>query len=158
MSSLGLEVEGMERIESIKGGLKGVIVGEVVECEKHPNADKLSLTKVNIGENKLLQIVCGAPNVAKGQKVLVATEGTTLHPLDGEAFTIKRGKIRGEESQGMICADDELGIGHDHSGIKILASDAVVGQAAADALNLESDIIFEIGLTPNRADATNHIE
>lgn len=157
LSSLGLEVEGMERIESIKGGLKGVIVGEVVECEKHPNADKLSLTKVNIGENKLLQIVCGAPNVAKGQKVLVATEGTTLHPLDGEAFTIKRGKIRGEESQGMICADDELGIGHDHSGIKILASDAVVGQAAADALNLESDIIFEIGLTPNRADATNHI-
>ncbi len=157
LSSLGLEVEGMESIESIKGGLKGVIVGEVIECDKHPNADKLSLTKVNIGDNKILQIVCGAPNVAKGQKVLVATEGTTLHPIEGDAFTIKKGKIRGEESQGMICADDELGIGRDHSGIKILSPDTIVGQAGADVLNLESDIIFEIGLTPNRADATNHI-
>lgn len=157
LSSLGLEVEGIETIESIPGGLKGVIVGEVVECIKHPNADKLSLTKVNIGKDNLLQIVCGAPNVAIGQKVLVATEGTKLYPSTGEAFTIKKGKIRGEDSQGMICAQDELGIGSDHSGIMVLDITTSVGLDAASVLGLESEIVFEIGLTPNRADATNHI-
>ena len=157
LSSLGLEVEGMETVDSIQGGLKGIVVGEVVECVKHPNADKLSLTKVNIGSESLLQIVCGAPNVAQGQKVLVATEGAKLYPTVGEPFVIKKGKIRGEESQGMICADDELGLGHDHSGIRILDPLTPIGISGAKALQLESDLVFEIGLTPNRADATNHI-
>ena len=157
LSSLGLEVEGMESVDAIQSGLKGIVVGEVVECAKHPNADKLSLTKVNIGSESLLQIVCGAPNVAQGQKVLVATEGAKLYPTVGEPFVIKKGKIRGEESQGMICADDELGLGHDHSGIRVLDPLTPIGISGAKALQLESDLVFEIGLTPNRADATNHI-
>ncbi len=157
LTSLGLEVEGMEEMESIKGGLEGVLVGEVKECWRHPNADKLSLTKVDIGTGDLLQIVCGAPNVAAGQKVLVATVGTTLYPTNGDPITLKLGKIRGEESQGMICATDELGMGEDHSGILVLPADAAIGTTGRDYFKLEKDIVYEIGLTPNRSDATCHL-
>lgn len=157
LTSLGLEVEGMETQEKVAGGLKSVVVGEVLEVWQHPNADRLRLTKVNVGNEAILQIVCGAPNVATGQKVLVALEGAELHPTTGEPIKIKKGKIRGEESMGMICAEDELGIGQSHDGILILEPSAVPGTKAADYLNLESDTIFEIGLTPNRADATNHL-
>ncbi|MGB4968179.1 MAG: phenylalanine--tRNA ligase subunit beta [Saprospiraceae bacterium] len=157
LTSLGLEVEGLEIEEEIKGGLKGVIVAEVVECWKHPGADRLHLTKVNTGVGELLQVVCGAPNVAAGQKVFLATEGTTLYPFSGESFTIKKGKIRGEASDGMLCAEDELGISANHDGLLILNPDAVPGTQASEYLNLSSDIIFEIGLTPNRADATSHL-
>jgi len=157
LTTIGLEVEGMEEVESIKGGLKGVVVGHVVECGKHPNADKLSLTKVNVGNEDLLQVVCGAPNVAEGQKVLVATIGTTLYDKDEEPWKIKKGKIRGEESQGMICAEDELGLGNSHDGIMVLDDAAIAGTPAAELFKLESDIIFDIGLTPNRSDATSHL-
>ena len=157
LTSLGLEVEGMEEVETIKGGLEGVVVGQVKECWKHPNADKLSLTKVDTGNGELLQIVCGAPNVAAGQKVLVATVGTTLYPVDGEPLTLKKGKIRGEESQGMICAADELGIGEDHSGILVLPEDTPIGLTGREYFNIEKDVIYEIGLTPNRSDATCHL-
>lgn len=156
LTDLGLEVEGMEVVESIPGGLKGVVVGEILECHKHPNADRLSVTKVNVG-NEVLQIVCGAPNVALGQKVLVSTVGTTLHPIAGEPFEIKKGKIRGEASEGMICAEDELGIGQSHDGIMVLSPEVKVGTEAAIYLGLTSDVVFEIGLTPNRSDATNHL-
>jgi phenylalanyl-tRNA synthetase beta chain len=157
LTSLGLEVESMETHEDIKGGLKGVVVAEVVECWKHPNADRLNLTKVNTGEGELLQVVCGAPNVAVGQKVFLAKEGATLYPFAGNPITIKKGKIRGETSEGMICAEDELGLSANHEGILILPTDAEVGKPAADVLNISSDIIFEIGLTPNRADAMSHL-
>ncbi len=156
LTSIGLEVEAMEQVEQIPGGLEGVVVGEVIECEKHPDADKLSITKVNAGGDELLQIVCGAPNVAAGQKVLVATVGTNL-TFGGEQVKIKRSKIRGVESLGMICAEDELGIGTSHDGIMVLPGDARVGSAARDFLNLKSDTVFEIGLTPNRIDAASHI-
>ena len=157
LTDIGLEVEGMDEIESIKGGLEGIVVGHVVECGKHPNADKLSLTKVNVGTDELLQIVCGAPNVAQGQKVMVATIGTTLYSPEGEAWKIKKGKIRGEESQGMICAEDELGIGNDHSGIIVLPEDTQVGSLGKDYYKVETDYIYDIGLTPNRSDATSHL-
>jgi len=157
LTTIGLEVEGFEEKESIPGGLKGLVVGEVIECERHPNADKLSLTKVYIGADEPLQIVCGAPNVAKGQKVIVATVGTKLYPTSGEPFIIKKGKIRGEESHGMICAEDEIGIGTSHDGIVILPAETEVGQDIASLYNMESDIIFEIGLTPNRSDATSQL-
>ncbi len=157
LTSLGLEVEGMEEVESIKGGLEGVVVGEVKECWRHPNADKLSLTKVDIGTGELLQIVCGAPNVAAGQRVLVATVGTTLYPTGGEPLTLKLGKIRGEESQGMICAADELGMGEDHSGILVLPADTPIGTTGRYYFKLEKDVVYEIGLTPNRSDATCHL-
>ncbi|OFY38729.1 MAG: phenylalanine--tRNA ligase subunit beta [Bacteroidetes bacterium GWF2_40_14] len=157
LSSIGLEVEAMESVEQIPGGLEGVVVGEVVECSKHPDADKLSLTKVNTGGEELLQIVCGAPNVAAGQKVLVATVGTNLKFSNGEEIKIKRSKIRGVESMGMICAEDELGIGTSHEGIMVLPAETKVGVAAREYLNLKSDTIFEIGLTPNRVDAASHI-
>lgn len=157
LTTIGLEVEGMEKVESIKGGLKGIVIGEVIHCEKHPDADKLSLTQVNIGSETPLQIVCGAPNVAQGQKVLVATIGTVLYNEDGSSFTIKKGKIRGVESQGMICAEDELGLGHDHSGIVVLPADTQVGINASSYYNIEDDYVFEIGLTPNRSDATSHL-
>ena len=157
LTDIGLELENLEKVERVPGGLQGVVVGQVVECHKHPNADKLSLTKVDTGTGELLQIVCGAPNVASGQKVLVATIGTTLYPQDGEPFTLKKGKIRGEDSEGMICAEDELGLGHDHSGILVLAEDAPVGAPAKTFLNLHEDHVFEIGLTPNRSDATCHL-
>jgi len=157
LTDIGLELEHLERIESIKGGLKGVVVGHVLECSKHPNADKLSLTRVDIGAGDPLSIVCGAPNVNKGQKVLVATVGTTLYPAQGDPLTLKTGKIRGEISEGMICAEDELGLGHDHSGIIVLPPDTPVGMQASEYFNLKEDFVFEIGLTPNRTDATNHL-
>lgn len=157
LTDIGLEVEGMEEVESIKGGLEGVVVGEVVECGKHPNADRLSLTKVNVGNGEHLQIVCGAPNVATGQKVLVATVGATLYPLEGEPFELKKGKIRGEVSEGMICAEDELGLGRDHEGIMVLPDEAEVGTTGREYFDIETDVVYEIGLTPNRSDATNHL-
>ena len=157
LTDLGLEVEGISAYESVKGGLKGVVVGEVLECTKHPNADKLSLTKVQVGEGVVLPIVCGAPNVAKGQKVAVATIGTTLYDKEGEPFKIKKGKIRGEESHGMICAEDELGLGNSHEGIMVLDSALPVGKPCSEVFSVVSDTVFEIGLTPNRADAMSHL-
>lgn len=156
LTSSGLEVEGMESFESIKGGLQGIVIGEVTEKEKHPDADKLSLTKVNVGKPELLSIVCGAPNVAAGQKVLVATVGAKLYPTGGEPFEIKKSKIRGAVSEGMICAEDEIGLGTGHEGIMILPESATPGMPAAEFFNLEKDTVFEIGLTPNRADAASH--
>jgi phenylalanyl-tRNA synthetase beta chain len=157
LTDLGLEVEGLETYQSVKGGLEGIIVGEVLTCVKHPNADKLKLTTVNIGGDAPLQIVCGAPNVAAGQKVPVATIGTTLYTEEGESWTIKKGKIRGEESHGMICAEDELGLGNSHDGILVLDAKIKVGTFAADIFDIENDHVFEIGLTPNRADAMSHL-
>ncbi|MCP3932515.1 MAG: phenylalanine--tRNA ligase subunit beta [Bacteroidetes bacterium] len=156
LTSIGLEVEGMVEVESIKGGLKDIVVGHVIECGKHPNADKLSLTKVSIGKGDDLQIVCGAPNVAEGQKVLVAPVGTTLYTPKGE-WTLKKGKIRGAFSEGMICAEDELGLGDDHNGIIVLPEDVPTGTLAKDYYKVETDHVYDIGLTPNRSDATNHI-
>lgn len=156
LTDLGLEVEGIEVKESVKGSLKGVVVGEVLTCEKHPNADRLKLTTVNVGEKKPVQIVCGAPNVAAGQKVPVATVGTVLYNENGESFTIKKGKIRGEESHGMICAEDELGLGSSHDGILVLDKKLKAGTPASEVFNVETDAVFEIGLTPNRADAMSH--
>ncbi|MFT4566685.1 MAG: phenylalanyl-tRNA synthetase beta chain [Saprospiraceae bacterium] len=157
LTDLGLEVEGMEEVQTVPGGLEGLIVGEVLTCEKHPNADKLSLTTVNVGREKPLQIVCGAPNVAQGQKVIVATVGTMLYPSEGEPFKIKKGKIRQEVSEGMICAEDEIGLGTSHGGIIVLPSEVATGLEAAKHYDLESDYVFDIGLTPNRSDATSHI-
>lgn len=157
LTSLGLEVEGIEEVESIPGSLEGLVIGEVLTCEKHPNADRLSITTVNIGDGTPLHIICGAPNVTKGQKVIVATIGTTLHPITGEPFKIKKGKIRGEVSEGMICAEDEIGIGTDHSGIIVLPDDVAVGTSANSYYDIEKDTVFDIGLTPNRSDASSHI-
>lgn len=157
LTDLGLEVEGTESFESIPGSLKGVVVGEVLSCIQHPNADRLKLTKVNIGSETPLTIVCGAPNVAQGQKVLVATIGTTLHMNDGKRLKISKGKIRGEVSEGMICAEDELGLGEDHDGIMVLEDSLEVGTPAATLFDIEKDVVFEIGLTPNRADAMSHM-
>ena len=156
LTDLGLEVEGEETFESVKGGLKGIVVGHVLECEQHPNADRLKLTKVDIGTGEPLQIVCGAPNVAKGQKVPVATIGTTLYDDKGEPWEIKKGKIRGEASYGMICAEDELGLGKSHDGILVLDDALEPGTLCADLFKIENDTVFEIGLTPNRADAMSH--
>lgn len=157
LTNIGLEVEGTSTFERVRGGLRGLLIGEVLTCEKHPNADKLSITTVNVGGAEPLQIVCGAPNVAKGQKVVVATEGTQLFPTEGEPFVIKKGKIRGEASQGMICAEDEIGLGKSHDGIMVLAADAKVGTAYAEYVGLSSDVVWDINLTPNRSDATNHL-
>jgi phenylalanyl-tRNA synthetase beta chain len=156
LTDCGLEVESLEKSESVPGGLRGVVVGEIVEKTKHPDADKLSLTQVNVGSEQNLSIVCGAPNVAAGQKVLVALVGTKLHTHSGEIIEIKKSKIRGAVSEGMICAEDELGIGTSHDGIMVLSSDAVPGTPAAKYLQLEEDYVFEIGLTPNRGDAASH--
>lgn len=156
LTDLGLEVEVVEKYESLKGGLKGVIVGEVKSCEKHPDADRLKVTTVDLGEGNIVQIVCGAPNVAAGQKVPVATIGTKLYDKEGNEFEIKKGKIRGQESHGMICAEDELGIGNNHDGIMILDNSLKTGTPLAEVFNIENDEIFEIGLTPNRADAMSH--
>ena len=153
LTSIGLEVDSLETVEEIPGGLAGVIVAEVVECVDHPDSDHLHITKLNTGAPELLQVVCGAPNVAAGQKVLLATVGTVL----GEDFKIKKSKIRGVESCGMICAEDELGIGQSHDGIMVLEPDAVVGTPAKDYLNLATDSLIEIGLTANRVDAASHI-
>ncbi|MDX1327789.1 MAG: phenylalanine--tRNA ligase subunit beta [Arenibacter sp.] len=156
LTDLGLEVEGISSFQSIKGGLEGVVVGEVLSCVKHPNADKLQITTVDVGQEKPLQIVCGAPNVAVGQKVPVATIGTTLYTKEGESWKIKKGKIRGEESHGMICAEDELGLGEGHDGILVLPDTLAVGTPCSDVFEVEDDEVFEIGLTPNRADAMSH--
>ncbi len=157
LTSTGLEVESVELFESIKGMLAGVVVGQVLECGKHPDADRLSVTLVDLGQGANVQIVCGAPNVAAGQKVLVATVGTTLHMHDGGDLVIKKSKIRGQESHGMICAEDELGLGQSHDGILVLDPEAPVGMPAADHLKLTSDHVLEIGLTPNRTDAMGHV-
>ncbi len=156
LTQTGLEIGGIEEVESVKGGLRGLVIGEVVTCEKHPNSDHLSKTTVNVGSGELLPIVCGAPNVAAGQKVVVATVGTTLYSGEGE-FVIKRAKIRGEESQGMICAEDEIGLGTSHDGIMVLPADALVGTPANQYFNVESDYSIEVDLTPNRIDGASHI-
>lgn len=156
LTDCGLEVEGLEEVETIKGGLKGLVIGQVVSVARHANADKLSCTIVNVGGDKNLPIVCGAPNVAEGQKVVVALVGAKIYPTEGEPFEIKKAKIRGEVSEGMICAEDEIGLGENHDGIMVLPDDAIVGTHAADFFNVKSDYIFEIGLTPNRADAMSH--
>ena len=156
LTDLGLEVEGIETKESIKGSLAGVVVGEVITCKQHPNADRLKITTVDLGDGEPVQIVCGAPNVAVGQKVPVATIGTILYDDKGEGFKIKKGKIRGEESYGMICAEDELGLGSSHDGILVLDEKLKVGTPAAEVFDIEIDQVFEIGLTPDRADAMSH--
>lgn len=156
LTDLGLEVEGVDKFESLKGGLEGVVVGHVLTCIQHPNADRLRITTVDLGDGTPVQIVCGAPNVAAGQKVPVATIGTTLYDKEGNAFQIKKGKIRGEDSHGMICAEDELGLGEGHDGILVLHEDLKPGTPASKIFNIESDEVFEIGLTPNRADAMSH--
>ncbi|MEN8703976.1 MAG: phenylalanine--tRNA ligase subunit beta [Polaribacter sp.] len=156
LTDLGLEVEGIETKESIKGSLEGIVVGKVLTCIQHPNADRLKVTTVDLGDGKPVQIVCGAPNVAAGQKVPVATTGTLLYDDKGESFKIKKGKIRGEESHGMICAEDELGLGSGHDGILILDDSIKEGTLGADVFNIEKDHVFEIGLTPNRSDAMSH--
>jgi len=157
LTSVGLEVESLEKYEQVKNGLEGLIIGEVITCEKHPDADKLKITTVSNGHDETLQIVCGASNVAVGQKVIVAPIGTKLFPVSGEPFTIKKAKIRGVESNGMLCAEDEIGLGNSHEGIIVLPKNANAGTAAADYYNLYSDWIFEIGLTPNRMDAMSHL-
>ena len=156
LTDLGLEIEGIEDFVSIKGGLKGVVVGHVIECEQHPNADRLKVAKVDIGTHGIVQIVCGAPNIAINQKVPVATIGTTLYDENGSPWKIKKGKIRGEESHGMICAEDELGLGKNHEGIMVLNNDLIPGTLCSTIFNIENDQVFEIGLTPNRADAMSH--
>ena len=156
LTDIGLEVEGLEKFQSVKGGLEGLIIGEVKTCVKHPNADNLSVTTVDIAGEELLPIVCGAPNVAAGQRVVVATVGTMLYSGD-DSFKIKKAKIRGEVSQGMICAEDELGLGASHEGIMVLSGDVNVGMPANQYFDIEEDFVFEIGLTPNRSDATSHI-
>ncbi|MFZ4546523.1 MAG: YtpR family tRNA-binding protein, partial [Bacteroidales bacterium] len=156
LTDCGLEVEGIEEFESVKGGLKDIVIGHVVSTRQHPNADKLTCCKVDVGGGKVLDIVCGAPNVAAGQKVPVATIGAVLYKGD-ESFAIKAGKLRGEPSDGMICAEDELGLGNSHAGIMVLDNNAVVGSSAAEYFGVDSDVVFEVAITPNRADATSHI-
>ena len=156
LTSIGLEVESMEKFESVKGGLQGLVTGEVKECTQHPGADKLKLTKVEVANGEILNIVCGAPNVAEGQKVIVATAGTTIYPTKGDPVTIKNTKIRGEESFGMICAEDEIGLGESHAGIVILPGNTPAGVPVAELYKPYSDWIYEIGLTPNRMDAMSH--
>ena len=157
LTNLGLEIEGIEAFESVTGGLKGIVVGHVLECDQHPNADRLKVTSIAIGNREVLQIVCGASNIAKGQKVPVATVGTTLYDEDGNPWKIKKGKIRGEESHGMICSEVELGLGKSHDGIMVLDKDVVTGTLGSDIFEIENDQVFEIGLTPNRADAMSHL-
>ncbi len=157
LTKSGLEVEAIDNFEEIRGSLEGLIIGEVITCDQHPNADKLKVTKVDIGNGVTLPIVCGAPNVAKGQKVVVARDGVRLYPVNGESITLKKTKIRGEISDGMICAEDEIGMGKDHSGIIILDNGARIGSSFAEYIKPFKDVIFEIGLTPNRADAASHL-
>ncbi len=157
LTDIGLEVESLETVQSIPGGLEGLVIGQVKTCQQHPNADRLRVTTVDVGRAEHLHIVCGAPNVANGQKVVVATVGTTVHPLAGEPFKINKSKIRGEVSEGMICAEDEIGLGQSHAGIMVLPDDAPVGQDAKSYFGVEDDYVYEIGLTPNRADAASHL-
>lgn len=156
LTKIGLEVEGVQHYSSITGGLAGLVVAEVLTCVKHPNADRLSVTTVNAGGLETLSVVCGAPNVAVGQKVVLAPVGVTLHPTSGEPFTIKKSKIRGEVSEGMLCAADEIGLSDEHEGILVLPHDTPVGRSVAEVLDLFTDEVFEIGLTANRADAMSH--
>ncbi|MDD3685568.1 MAG: phenylalanine--tRNA ligase subunit beta [Bacteroidales bacterium] len=156
LTSIGLEVGSIESFSSIQGGLKGFVTGEVLTCAKHPNADKLSITTVNVGGPEILNIVCGAPNVTAGQKVVVATVGTTIYTADG-SFEIKKAKIRGEDSAGMICAEDEMGLGSSHAGIMVLPQDTPIGMPAAEYFKIENDFVLEVDLTPNRIDAASHI-
>lgn len=157
LTACGLEVEKVLPFTSVEGGLEGLVIGEVLSCEKHPDADRLSVTKVNVGGDEPLDIVCGAPNVAAGQKVVVATVGTTLYPAGQDPFKIKKSKIRGAVSEGMICAEDEIGLGTSHDGIMVLPADVKVGTPASDYFKIENDSVLEIGLTPNRADSMSHI-
>lgn len=157
LTATGLEVEHYEYVDSIKGGLRGLVVGEVKTCEKHPNADKLNLTTVDIGQGDLLNIVCGAPNVTAGIKVIVAPVGTLITPSTGEPFTIQKAKIRGEQSEGMLCAEDEIGLGASHAGLLILPEHLELGSKLSDYFKVESDVVFEIGLTANRGDAASHL-
>ncbi len=157
LTDLGLEVEGIEEIGGLISGYAGILTGHVIECDRHPDADRLSLTRVDIGSGTLLQIVCGGPNIRKGQKVVVATVGAEVLDKEGKPFTIRKGRIRGQDSEGMICAEDELGLGHDHSGVLVLPDDTPVGIPAATLFQQKRDTVYEIGLTPNRSDATNHL-
>ncbi|WP_423147679.1 phenylalanine--tRNA ligase subunit beta [Rubrolithibacter danxiaensis] len=157
LTNIGLEVESLEKVQSVPGGLEGLVIGFVKECSQHPNADRLKVTKVDVGSGEDLQVVCGASNVAAGQKVVVATVGTTVYPTSGEPFKINKSKIRGEVSEGMICAEDEIGLGQSHAGIMVLSEDAVPGTKAKAYFKIEDDYLFEIGLTPNRADAASHL-
>jgi len=157
LTDIGLEVEHSEKIESVRGGLKDLIVGQVITCTQHPNADRLRLTQVDTGTGNLLSIVCGAPNVAIGQKVVVAPIDSTVYPTQSEPFKIKKAKIRGELSEGMICAEDEIGLGNSHEGVMVLPDEVPIGTLASTYFNIESDLIFEIGLTPNRSDAASHL-
>src|ERR1035437_10281953 len=157
LTDCGLEVESIEKFETVKGGLNGIVIGEVKSKEKHPDADRLNLTTVDIGTGTVLNIVCGASNVETGQKVVIATIGANLYPITGEPFEIKKSKIRGQLSEGMICAEDEIGLGTSHAGIMVLDTDAKIGTPAKDYFKIEEDFIFEIGLTPNRADAASHV-
>lgn len=156
LTDIGLEAEGIESFESLPGGFKGLIVAEVLTCEPHPDADKLKVTTINTGEGEPIQVVCGAPNVAAGQKVVLAPVGATLYPQGHEPFEIKKAKIRGVASNGMLCAEDEIGLGESHAGIIVLPEDTVVGTPVSQIYNIESDSVFEIGLTPNRTDAQSH--
>lgn len=157
LTDIGLEVESLEKVQPIVGGLEGLVIGHVVSCEQHPNADRLRVTKVDVGSGELLQIVCGASNVGADQKVVVATVGTTVYPNTGEPFQINKSKIRGEVSEGMICAEDEIGLGDSHAGIMVLPAETPIGVAAKTYFKMEDDFMFEIGLTPNRADAASHL-
>ena len=155
LTSIGLETGGVEEVQTIKGGLEGIVIGEVLTCEPHPNSDHMHVTTVNLGQGEPVQIVCGAANVAAGQKVVVATLGTKLYDGD-ECFTIKKSKLRGIESCGMICAEDEIGIGTSHAGIIVLPEDAVPGPPAKEYYNIKSEYVLEVDITPNRADACSH--
>ena len=157
LTNIGLEVESLETVQPVAGGLEGLVIGHVLTCIQHPNADRLRVTTVDVGGPEILQIVCGAPNVGQGQKVVVATVGTTVYPNEGDPFKINKSKIRGEASEGMICAEDEIGLGVSHDGILVLPEDTVVGTTAKAYFKLEDDYLFEIGLTPNRADAASHL-
>jgi phenylalanyl-tRNA synthetase beta chain len=156
LTDIGLEVEGMEEWVSVKGGLEGVVIGKILTCKKHPDADKLSVTTVDIGGQQPVQVVCGAPNVAAGQTVAVATTGTIIYK-GADCFEIKKSKIRGEVSEGMICAEDELGLGDDHTGIMVLNDDAKAGTPASQYFKITNDTVFEIGLTPNRIESGSHV-
>ncbi|MBV8389226.1 MAG: phenylalanine--tRNA ligase subunit beta [Mucilaginibacter sp.] len=157
LTGIGLEVESLEKVQAIPGGLEGLLIGYVKDTRQHPNADRLKITQVDAGTGAELQIVCGASNVAAGQKVVVATVGTTVYPIKGEPFKINKSKIRGEESEGMICAEDEIGLGESHDGIMVLDADAPIGDLAKDYFKITDDYLYEIGLTPNRADAASHL-
>jgi len=157
LTDIGLEVESVEKVQPIVGGLEGLLIGQVLTCVQHPNADKLKVTTVDVGGPAILQVVCGAPNVAAGQKVVVATVGTTVYPNEGEPFKINKSKIRGEVSEGMLCAEDEIGLGGSHAGIIVLDEDTAIGIEAKAHFKMEDDFLFEIGLTPNRADAASHL-